>query len=59
MFLTLFNSRGSSQELYDLRKKVKDSGSMKLRDGYDRARVGVEWMYSELTRLLQLVSKWL
>ena len=54
--LTCSKGLASTQEMVELRRRVKESGSIKLREGYDRIQAGVEWMYSELARLVQLVS---
>ena len=49
-------SAGRYLEVAQLKRRVRDSGRVKIIDGYDTARAGVELVYEKLRHIVNIVS---
>ena len=56
MLCSLGDSAGRYLEVAQLKRRVRDSGRVKIIDGYDTARAGVELVYEKLRHIVNIVS---
>ena len=49
-------SRGNYLELLELKRRVRESGRVKIYDNYESPRRGVELVYEKLLHIINIVS---